>query len=419
MKKTYKLFLIITIVFAAIFVVANTLNSQKGVTDNNHILEINRIKEDVRAYISKLNKVPDSVSELELFCGNDYKNIDELEFSYDINNLLSDEKYVIFSTDEGYFRIKYHENIAQKSDVLLLNIIISLCYFAVVLLVLYVTNTIIKPFNTFSELPYALAKGNLSVPVKENKYRYFGRFLWGMDLLREKLEEDKKKELELLKEKKLVLLSLSHDIKTPLSAIKLYSKALSKNLYEDEAKKNSIAHSINDKAEEIEKYISEIVTASNDDFLQLEVNNSEVYIKDVFDDIYAYYSEKLELLLIDFSIEKYDNCIVCADHDRMVEVIQNIVENALKYGDGRFIRISSQKEDGEFHIYISNSGCTLKRDEIVHIFDSFFRGSNSKKQQGSGLGLFICKKLVNLMEGEIFADMDDGIMTVQIILRIA
>lgn len=153
--------------------------------------------------------------------------------------------------------------------------------------------------------------------------------------------------------------------------------------------------------------------------MQLEVNNSEVYIKDVFDDIYAYYSEKLELLLIDFSIEKYDNCIVCADHDRMVEVIQNIVENALKYGDGRFIRISSQKEDGEFHIYISNSGCTLKRDEIVHIFDSFFRGSNSKKQQGSGLGLFICKKLVNLMEGEIFADMDDGIMTVQIILRIA
>lgn len=70
--------------------------------------------------------------------------------------------------------------------------------------------------------------------VKEDKSRFFGRFIWGVDLLRENMEQQKQRELDLQRDKKMLLLSLSHDIKTPLSAIKLYSKALSKGLYDGE-----------------------------------------------------------------------------------------------------------------------------------------------------------------------------------------
>lgn len=68
------------------------------------------------------------------------------------------------------------------------------------------------------------------------KSRFFGKFLWSLDMLREKLEADKLRRLELEKEKKTLLLSLSHDIRTPLSAIELYTQALEENLYEDEEK---------------------------------------------------------------------------------------------------------------------------------------------------------------------------------------
>ena len=74
-----------------------------------------------------------------------------------------------------------------------------------------------------SNLAYELAKGNLSLPVKEENSKLFGRFLWGMDMLREKLEDNKARELEFQKEQKTLILSLSHDIKTPLSSIELYS----------------------------------------------------------------------------------------------------------------------------------------------------------------------------------------------------
>ena len=77
-----------------------------------------------------------------------------------------------------------------------------------------------------SEVSIELAKGNLSAHVKEDKNKFFGKFLWGIDMLRENLENNKEKELQLQKEKKTLILSISHDIKTPLSAIKLYAKAL-------------------------------------------------------------------------------------------------------------------------------------------------------------------------------------------------
>ena len=118
------------------------------------------------------------------------------------------------------------------------------------------------PFNKISELPQQIAKGNLTGDIKESKSKYFGRFIWGLNILRESLEDSRARELSVLKDKQTLVLSLSHDIKTPLSAIKLYSKALTKNLYKDnEEKKNEIAFKIDKNADEIESYLRDIIKA--------------------------------------------------------------------------------------------------------------------------------------------------------------
>lgn len=126
---------------------------------------------------------------------------------------------------------------------------------------------------------------------------------------------------------------------------------------------------------------------------------------------------------IDFTVEHYDNCIVHGDKERLVEVMQNIMENAIKYGDGRQITISSERDEEEYIVNIRNTGCTLEERELPHLFDSFFRGSNVEKKPGSGLGLYICRKLMHLMEGEITAQilhLESGDeMCLKIILRLA
>ena len=95
-------------------------------------------------------------------------------------------------------------------------------------------------------------------------------------MLREKLEEEKKKNLELQKERNVFLLSLSHDIKTPVSAIKLYSAALKKNLYKEENKIQEVGEKIEKNAGEIEEYISKIIKSSDEDVLDLRVQDQEL-----------------------------------------------------------------------------------------------------------------------------------------------
>ena len=214
------------------------------------------------------------------------------------------------------------------------------------------------------------------------------------------------------KEKKTLLLSLSHDIKTPLSAIKLYSAALSKNLYSDAERQHKIAENINEKADEIEGYVSQIITASREDFFSLEVNMGEFYLSELVEKIAEYYREKLALIKTDFIIGKYKNCLLSGDLSRSVEVMQNIMENALKYGDGRRVELMFPQDDECVQIAISNGGCTLTEDDLPHIFESFWRGTNVGNIGGNGLGLYICRQLMRKMNGEIFARIDDDIITV-------
>lgn len=320
------------------------------------------------------------------------------------------EDYLLKSVGGSLYRIDYvSKGSARVHPAVIAALVLMLLLPTVTLLV--IRTRVIKPFFVMREVPYELSKGNLTVPIKENKHHLFGRFTWGMNMLRDNLEEQKRRELSLQAEKKKLIISLSHDIKIPLSAIKLYAKALEKGMYGEDGGADA-ARKINAKADDIESYVSQIVSASSEDFLALGVENGEFYMSAVMDKIISHYSEKLALLGTGFETEKYGDCLICGDADRAVEVLQNIIENAIKYGDGKEISISFSDEEDCRLVTVKNSGCTLPPDELPHIFDSFFRGSNAGDKSGSGLGLYICRTLMRKMGGEIFASCRDDEMSV-------
>lgn len=329
----------------------------------------------------------------------------------------TDNDYLIRVIDGTMYRFDYVDKGRQEHQKIVLAVNLMLGSMAGILLVvlLFIRNKILKPFAVLCEVPYELSRGNLTVPVKEDRYHFFGRFVWGTNMLRENLEQQRKRELALQREKKLLVLSLSHDVKTPLSAIKLYAKALSKGLYDEKGKQHEIAESINAKADEIEGFLSQIIAASNEDILNLQVQQGEFYLSELVDRVYVYYREKLELMKIEFTVGEYSNCILKGDLDRSVEVLQNIVENAVKYGDGDKITITFSEEEGCTLITVGNTGCTLPETELPHIFEGFIRGTNAEHVGGSGLGLYICRQLMHRMGGEIFAQIQEGLMYVTVI----
>ncbi len=322
----------------------------------------------------------------------------------------SDSDYCIRMVGDMIYRLDYDTKKGEDYDRLrlFLNGVMLVLTAFILGAAVYIRQRILKPFEILSGVPGELAKGNLTVPIKANKNRYFGKFVWGLDLLRENVEDQKRRELKLQREKKTLLLSISHDIKTPLAAVKLYANALSKGLYTDAKKQKETAEQINAKADEIEGFISQIVKASNEDFLDLTVCEGEFYLSALIGQLMEYYTEKLKWMKTEFQVGQYSDCILRGDLERSVEVVQNMMENAVKYGDGHYIAIEVEKEEESVLVTVKNGGCMLGDSELSHIFESFWRGSNAEGADGSGLGLFICRQLMHKMGGEIFARMDAG-----------
>ena len=400
MKAFNRIFSAVTVAIILLFTVVNMiLAADKTVVSRQYRVEISRLAREIEANGSA------DISECVYVT-----NIEQ----YGEKFYSTDSDYVIYEINGELYRFDYSANgYSNKAHFVgIVNAVLGVIAILFIAVMLYIKYAILAPFERLSSLPYELSKGNLTTPVKETKNRFFGKFLWGIDILRENIEQQKQRELEMQKEKKTLLLSLSHDIKTPLSVIKLYSAALSKNLYSDTEKQQKVAESITEKVDEIEGYVSQIITASREDFLSLEADMVEFYLSELIEKITGYYREKLALIKTDFIVGKYKNCLLSGDLNRSVEVLQNMIENALKYGDGRRVELIFPEDDECVQIAVTNGGCTLGKDDLPHIFESFWRGANAENIGGSGLGLYICRQLMRKMNGEIFAEIDNDIITV-------
>lgn len=407
MKQIRKKGMIVLLLYLCLVCLVNwKLYHFRQKEDTSYLVGVNRLELQIERTEKETGRLAEELDpQWELLTGYDCISADSSrrEIS-DFLNQNRDRKQILYTTDKGYYKIFYEEKENDMSDVLfLVNVGFLLVFFIMAGWYLYIQREILKPMEQVADLPYELAKGNLTVPLKENKHKLFGRMLWGMDMLRQNIEDGRKRELALEKERKMFLLSLTHDIKTPLSVIKLNAQALQRNIYKDEEKKCQVAESILKKADELWEYISSIIHSQREDFMEFTVEMGEVYTEQIAKEMEQYYGDKMRQMHINFQCMVKNNCLIRADKERLIEVLQNITENALKYGDGDAIELVGEKWESAFSFKVTNTGCNLDEREVVHIFDSFFRGTNVEGKEGSGLGLFICRKLVGMMEGEIYA----------------
>ena len=403
MKAWRRLCIAAVVLFLALAAVLNAvLIRQSRTADGSYRVEAKRLADELEETGSyDLEKYPHLTG---VFSGEDrYK---------------SSEHYLIIEAGGTLYRVEY-EPADESRSLIAVNCVLGALLLLMCGILAFIRRSIIRPFGRLKNVPTELARGNLAVPISEEKSRFFGKFTWGVNLLREKIESDRQRELSMQRDKKLLLLSLSHDIKTPLSAIKLNAKALAKGIYTDEEKRRSAAESINTRADEIERFVSEITKAASEDFMTFEVSQGEEFLSRIISRISARYAPQLSLTGTELVIGSFADSILSCDPDRLAECLQNLIENAIKYGDGRRIELSFDRIDGCQLITVTNTGCTLEPKELPQIFASFHRGGNAEKVKGNGLGLFICKRLMDLMGGEVYAEIRDGCFCASLVVRLA
>lgn len=434
MKKIKLIFVIFTMAYLILAgMLMFNMNRLKANSSNEYRVEIKRLSEMCK---SKLDVGNTSSDEILWFDVSDYAiadcvkeisflsyeciNTDTLEKFYMPSNLYQIEIVPVIQDNcmAGYLRFDYVREVDNSKINLIAQICLFVMYLFSTVLFIYVYKSILKPFNRLSSMPYELSRGDLTCEINENRNKYFGNFIWAINMLKDNLENHKKKELKLAKDKKMIILSISHDIKTPLNAINLYAKALENDIYKNEDEKKQAAVRIQRKTAEIDEFINQIIKSSKEEIISIEVNNTEFYLEDFIGKVKKGYSQKCELNKIDFKISEYENILLKGDIERLYEAAGNLIENAFKYGDGKEIRITFTQEEDYLLIHVYNTGEPVKDNEMIHLFDGFFRGSNAKDKNGNGLGLYICREIMVKMNGDIYAVKSDGGMEIVLVCAI-
>ena len=422
--KKFDFLIVISLAFYGLLalVLGYRMNQQQRLTQKEYRVEINRAMHQLE-YMDTPNQLDLSVYETLMEIAylpqeeqSQTRLLDFYETKNDADILIQpwyqDEKL------KGYLKFTYRlPQLNQENLLVLVEIGLLMMELFMLAIMFFLRKRVLLPFTRLSQMPQELAKGHVRKQVIIEKNRFFQSFLMGLGQMKDQLEVSRKRQMELQREKQQLLLSLSHDIKTPLNLIRLYGKALHEDIYHEEADRKNAAKRIEEKSIEIETYVNQIMRTSREDFLDIEVKIGEFYLSELLEKVLDVYEEQCIVRHIKLKIGSYDNKLLQGDMDRSREVFDNLFENAFKYGDGREINISFYEEDGCQLIRFFNTGSVVNDHEYPHLFDSFFRGTNAKGKAGFGLGLFISKEIMRKMDGAIFAQKESDGMAFVLVFR--
>ena len=399
--------------------------------DNDYKININRIQnrlneepEEAERIISALKA--DQLGRIYEVSIIDYMSSDKQQKSSFFNQSRLEASFYLFKPiAESSYLVRYSiRNAGEKnfSDYIFTALLISIIFTVFSVYIYYNYRNTLKPLRKIADLPEKLAGGYIEELDIRHENKQLQKLYWGLDMLREKLKEEKKHSQELEKERKTLVAGLSHDIRTPLSSIKNYAIALKEGLYKDKADRDKAADIIIEKADMIDRLSKELLQSSNRELSaeEIDVEPEEIYLDSIAERLDKMISQKSELLHIDYQKDiPAENLLLKADLDALSQVFDNIIGNAVKYGDLQFIKLKYMQEDYYQLISIENSGPQIREAELKHIFSSYYRGSNVDDQPGFGLGLYISRKIMRKMEGDIYAENTEQGVRFVIVIRMA
>ena len=316
--------------------------------------------------------------------------------------------------------VKYRFDNTQVLTLLILAEISSLAFLIpFVILVIYIQRNILNPFREFSEYPDKLAKGLTTDSIPESKNRLFGRYVWGMNMLNSKLESDRKQIDRLMYDRKQFVSTIAHGIKTPVANIKLYSEAIETGLYRDgvpDEKDSEIAAKIGKNADDIAKLVGNFLNDPGSLQSNYEPEVSNFYLEDVKKRIVDDFDNRLRMKDIPFDVQISGNPMLSSDFEAIIRCLNQLMENAIKYGDGTGITFKLYRQDDMFFFDVINRGVTINPEEVPLVFNCYFRGSNAAGKEGSGIGLYEAKAVAKSLGGDILMKTDTE--TTEVILYI-
>ena len=283
---------------------------------------------------------------------------------------------------------------------------------------LWIYRSIAVPLVKLKKATKNIKEGNLDFVLEVEGNDEFSQLCQDFEEMRKRLKESTEEKILMDKENKELISNISHDLKTPITAVKGYVEGIMDGVADTPEKMDRYVRTIYNKTNEMDHLINELTFYSKIDTNRIPYTFSKLNVEDYFSDC----AEELGLEMETRGIELvYANYVekgvqVIADGEQIRRVIHNIVSNAIKYMEKpRGIIQLRVKDVGDFiQVEIEDNGKGIAAKDLPYIFDRFYRTdvSRNSSKGGSGIGLSIVKKIMEDHGGKVWATSRLGIGTI-------
>ncbi len=287
-----------------------------------------------------------------------------------------------------------------------------------IVLVIWLQRGVLQPLNKMRIATQYIKEGNLDFEIKAETNDEMGQLCKDFEEMRLRLKRNVEEKHELDEEKKVLISNITHDLKTPITAIKGYAEGLIDGVADTQEKQMKYLKTIYNKANELDILINELTVYSNVDRQRMPYNFQKLSVLQYFDDCAEDLEMELESKNIKFGYHNYveENVEIIGDPEQIERVIHNIVNNSVKYMDKKKQIVNLRIKDvGDFvQVEIEDNGKGIQTKDLPFIFDRFYRTDASRNSAtgGSGIGLSIVKKITEDHGGKIWATSKDEVGTV-------
>lgn len=349
-------------------------------------------------------------------------NTDENVYYFGENGLVivnridsSESPYLLLIVNEDYTASAASSttalsNVLAGKTGLIMLIVILLFAVSITILSFITSKTILRPIQKIAQGADEIAKGNLDYNIDYESTNELGQTVDSFNAMRLRLKESIESRSRTEQTKQEMTAGLAHDLRTPLTSIKGYVEGLKDGIANTPEKQQRYLQTIYDSTIQMEKMLDELLTLSKLELNKTANNLSIVNVNEFISDAKNELTEYLEQQNFLFEVE--NNCSAEAeieiDTDAFQRVFLNIISNAVKYKrqnvKGKVVLTATEYEKVVIMEFADN-GIGVAKENLGKIFDAMYRTdpARSKVSQGSGLGLAVCKQIVEQCGGLIWA----------------
>lgn len=283
---------------------------------------------------------------------------------------------------------------------------------------LWIYRSIAVPLVKLKKATKNIKEGNLDFVIETEGNDEFSELCRDFEEMRCRLKENAEEKILLDKENKELISNISHDLKTPITAVKGYVEGIMDGVADTPEKMERYVRTIYNKTIEMDHLINELTFYSKIDTNRIPYTFSKLRVEDYFSDCAEEVGLELENRNIQFVYANYveKNTQIIADGEQIRRVINNLVNNAVKYKDKpKTIIKLTVKDVGDFiQVEVEDNGKGISAKDLPNIFERFYRTdvSRNSSKGGSGIGLSIVRKILEDHGGKVWATSKEEIGTI-------